>query len=37
MKFKSLMTAVAVAAAGLAGVASEALAQSKEQFFPSLT
>jgi branched-chain amino acid transport system substrate-binding protein len=36
MKLKSLGMAAAIAAAGLAGVASEALAQGKEQFFPVL-
>jgi len=36
MKLKSLGMAAAIAAAGLAGVASEALAQAKEQFFPVL-
>ena len=36
MKLKSMGMAFAIAAAGLAGVASEALAQAKEQFFPVL-
>ena len=36
MKFKSMAMAAAVAAAGLAGVAHDALAQAKEQFFPAL-
>jgi len=36
MKLKSLGMAAAIAVAGLAGVATEALAQAKEQFFPAL-
>jgi branched-chain amino acid transport system substrate-binding protein len=36
MKLKSMGMAAAIAVAGLAGVASEALAQAKEQFFPVL-
>jgi len=36
MKFRSMLTATAVLATGLAGVASSALAQGAEQFFPAL-
>ncbi|WP_418316821.1 ABC transporter substrate-binding protein [Piscinibacter sakaiensis] len=36
MKFKSIVMAAAVTATGLAGIATEALAQAKEQFFPAL-
>jgi branched-chain amino acid transport system substrate-binding protein len=36
MKFRSILTVAAVATAGLAGIATEALAQSKTQFFPVL-
>jgi branched-chain amino acid transport system substrate-binding protein len=36
MKFRTILTAAAVATAGLAGIATEALAQSKTQFFPVL-
>ena len=36
MKLKSITLAAVVAAAGLAGVAQNALAQAKEQFFPVL-
>ena len=36
MKFKSMVLAAAVLSTGLAGVATQALAQSSEQFFPVL-
>ena len=37
MKFKSIPLAAAVLAAGLAGIASDAAAQAKEQFIPVLS